>query len=54
MRRVLTLTAVLVLTLSVVAPVTAVRQQVGGGANFVALLNGQNEVNSERARCRRS
>ena len=36
MRRLVILISVLVLMLSVVAPVAAVRNQAGGGTNFVA------------------
>jgi hypothetical protein len=50
MRRLVILVCVLVLALSVVAPVAAVRQVGGGGANFVAILNGQNEVNAQGVR----
>ena len=50
MRRVLTLIAVLVLTLAIVAPVAAVRNQAGGGMNFVAVLTGDNEVTTEGVR----
>jgi hypothetical protein len=50
MRRAVILLLALVLTISVVAPVAAVRQQTGGGTTFVALLTGQNEVNGQGVR----
>ena len=47
MRRLVILVSGLVLSLSVVAPVAAVQQQIGGGTTFLAFLNGQNEVNAQ-------